>query len=158
MENKKYLNEEEYLKNAKKLKNIGKIALIIGIITLVLGVVLTVLGFANFGNAATDGFGSFTDNPSGFVDNSSGFVSGIFGSMGLFALGSFMDFLGFAITAAGAIIMFIAHRREIAAFSTQQIMPVAKEGAEAIAPTLGTVAKEISKGIKEGMQDDTSDK
>ena len=55
---------------------------------------------------------------------------------------------------SGAIYMF-AKRREIAAFTTQQVMPVAQEGIEKMAPTIGnaagTVAKGISKGIKDGL-------
>ncbi len=54
---------------------------------------------------------------------------------------------------AGSIYMF-AKRREIFAFTTQQVMPVAKEGIEEMAPAIGNVAKEISKGIKEGTKDD----
>ena len=63
----------------------------------------------------------------------------------------------------------VATRREIAAFSVQQVMPVAQEGIEKMAPTFGKVggelaknmapvygeiAKEISKGIKEGLKDE----
>lgn len=66
-----------------------------------------------------------------------------------------------------AIYMF-AKRREMLAFTTQQVMPVAQEGIEKFAPTigkagasvakemapaLGDVAKEISKGIKDGITD-----
>lgn len=47
-----------------------------------------------------------------------------------------------------------AKRREILAFTTQQVMPVAKEGIDTMAPTIGNVAKEISKGIKEGSKED----
>lgn len=68
---------------------------------------------------------------------------------------------------AGYIYM-LAKRREIFAFTAQQVMPVASEGMEKIAPTIGKVgkeitkemapaygemAKEISKGIKEGLKD-----
>ena len=53
---------------------------------------------------------------------------------------------------SGFLYMF-AKRREITAFTTQQVMPVAKEGMEKMAPTVGHVAKEISKGIKEGIKD-----
>lgn len=64
-----------------------------------------------------------------------------------------------------AIYMF-AKRREMLAFTTQQVMPVAQEGIEKFAPTigkagasvakemapaLGDIAKEISKGIKDGV-------
>lgn len=55
------------------------------------------------------------------------------------------------------IIYMISKRREIMAFTAQQAMPVIKEGAEEITPTIGkvtnTIAKEISKGIKEGKED-----
>jgi hypothetical protein len=54
---------------------------------------------------------------------------------------------------AGSIYIF-GKRREIAAFTTQQVMPIAKEGINEMAPTIGNVAGEIAKGIKEGMKDD----
>ena len=54
---------------------------------------------------------------------------------------------------AGSIYIF-GKRREIAAFTTQQVMPVAKEGINEMAPTIGNVAGEIAKGIKEGIKDD----
>lgn len=59
--------------------------------------------------------------------------------------------------------------REMAAYRAQQMMPIAQEGIEKMAPTIGKVgkeiaedmapvygdiAKEISKGIKEGLQDE----
>ena len=54
---------------------------------------------------------------------------------------------------SGSIYM-IAKRREILAFSTQQVMPVAKEGINKMAPTMGNVAKKITKGIKDGLNDE----
>ena len=79
---------------------------------------------------------------------------------------------GFIIIAscmfAGSIYM-TTKQREILAFHTQQVMPVAQEGIEKMAPTIGKagasiakemapaygeVAKEISKGIKEGLKSD----
>lgn len=68
---------------------------------------------------------------------------------------------------AGSIYM-VTKRREIMAFSAQQVMPVAQEGIEKMAPTIGKagasmikeispaigdVAKEISKSIKEGVNE-----
>ena len=47
-----------------------------------------------------------------------------------------------------------AFRREMMAFTVQQAMPVAREGAEKMAPTAGVAAKEIAKGIKEGLKDE----
>lgn len=43
-------------------------------------------------------------------------------------------------------------RREMLAFVTQQTMPIAQEGMEKMAPTLGKVAEEISKGIKNSIK------
>ena len=79
---------------------------------------------------------------------------------------------GFIIIAscmfAGSIYM-TTKQREILAFHAQQVMPVAQEGMEKMAPTIGKtgasiakdmapaygeIAKEISKGIKEGLKND----
>lgn len=69
----------------------------------------------------------------------------------------FYMFGGFIIVAscmiAGSIYAF-AKRREILAFSAQQVMPVAQEGIDKMAPTMGNVAKEITKGIKDGLKDE----
>lgn len=51
----------------------------------------------------------------------------------------------------------ISKRREIMAYSTQQVMPVAQEGIEKMSSTMGTVAKEITKGIKNGLSDTKDD-
>ena len=81
-------------------------------------------------------------------------------------------FGAFIIIASGMIafsIYMFSKRREITAFTTQQIMPVAQEGIEKMAPTIGKVgkelaeemapvygkiAKEISNGIKEGQKEE----
>lgn len=67
------------------------------------------------------------------------------------------------------MLFFTAKRRNIMAFSAQQAIPIAKEGIEEIAPSIGKaganiakemapvygdIAKEISKGIKEGLKDE----
>ena len=51
---------------------------------------------------------------------------------------------------SGFIFMF-AKQRNIVAFQAQQIMPVAKEGIDEMAPTIGKAAGEIAKGIREGL-------
>ena len=80
---------------------------------------------------------------------------------------------GIFIIIASSIIAFsiymIAKRRELLAFGIQQVMPLAEETVEKITPTIaktgatiakemapsyGEIAKEISKGIKEGMKKD----
>lgn len=153
MEKKEYLNEEEYLKNAKKLKTIGFIVLIVGIVTLVISLIVLISGFLGLGNTVSSGIDAFD---SGSVNNSK-VAGGVFGSFGLFAIGGFMNVFGFAITVVGGMILFIAHRREIAAFTTQQVMPLAQEGIDKMTPTVsdaaGSVAKSISKGIAEGKKE-----
>lgn len=63
----------------------------------------------------------------------------------------------FIILASGmasfSIYMF-SKGREITAFTVQQVMPVATEGMGKVAPSIGKVAKEVTKGIKEGLKDD----
>ena len=65
---------------------------------------------------------------------------------------------------SGSIYM-ITKRREMLAFGMQQVMPVAQEGIEKMTPTIkkvgkemapmyGDIAKEISKGIKEGLKEE----
>ena len=145
MENNKYLNEEQYQQNAKKLKRIGKITIIVGILLLVLGVIFFVLGFSQFGKASV---------ASETMINPDKAAEGVFGSFGLLFLGGTLDSLGFFVTAIGIGITIIAHKREITAFTTQQVMPVAKEGINEMAPTIGNAAGEIAKGIKEGLKDE----
>lgn len=82
----------------------------------------------------------------------------------------FGGFIIFATCMISGSIYMIAKRREIIAFSAQQVIPVAQEGMEKVAPTIGKVGKtiseemapaygkiaqEISKGIKTGMGDVT---
>lgn len=73
----------------------------------------------------------------------------------------FYIFGGFIIFMFGMIslsVYVIAKRREIMAFTAQQVMPVAKEGIEEIAPTLGNAASSIAKGIKEGINEADKEK
>lgn len=54
----------------------------------------------------------------------------------------------FITMGASGMLYFIANRRAVAAFTVQQTMPIAQEGLETIAPSVGKVAEEISKGIR----------
>ena len=62
-----------------------------------------------------------------------------------------------ASASTSGIIYLIAKRREITAFTVQQTMPLAQEGIEKMAPTVGnavgTIGKSIAKGIKEGINE-----
>ena len=100
-------------------------------------------------NSLTSTYCSYTQQLEDFTDFNKDFDS--FNSIPFYMFGAFVIIASCMI--AGSIYMF-AKRREIVAFTTQQVMPVAKEGIETMAPTIGNVAKEISKGIKDGINDD----
>lgn len=57
---------------------------------------------------------------------------------------------------SGSIYLF-AKRREITAFTAQQVMPVAQEGIEKMAPTVGNAAGSIAQGITKGIKDGLKD-
>jgi hypothetical protein len=152
MEEKKYLNEEEYQKNNAKVKKVGKIVLIIGISMFVIGITLLLIGFLGFGSSALNN------------DIDSATYQAL-GGMGLFVVGGLLNTFGFFAAGIGGMLLFISHRREITAYSTQQVMPVAKEGveemapvaakaAETMAPSAGKVAEEITKGVKKGLKEE----
>ena len=150
MDNKKeFLTEENYQKSNKKVKTIGNVIMIIGLVLLVGGFILIVSGFLGFGNQVTNGIEMGQDGIN---------AGGIFSSFGGFALGGFMMVPGLFLTAVGFMVRFlIGNRREITAYTTQQVMPVAQEGIEKMAPTIGsavgTIGKELAKGIKEGINE-----
>lgn len=82
----------------------------------------------------------------------------------------FISVLGGILIVAGCgislSIYLIAKRRDIAAFTIQQTMPLAQEGIEKMAPTVGnaagtigkSIAKSIASGIKEGLKEEDTDK
>ena len=145
MQNEKYLSEERYQQNNKKVKIIGNILIIIGLVLLIGGFILTISGFLGFGNQVTNGMqmGQEGINP-----------NRIFSSFGGFAIGGFMMVPGLFLTGIGFMVRFlIGNRREITAYTAQQVMPVAKEGIEEIAPTIGNAVGEIAKGIKKGINE-----
>ena len=59
-----------------------------------------------------------------------------------------------ACSGFGLMLFFMANQRKISAYMVQQQMPIAKEGIEKISPSVGVAAKEITKGIKEGLNDE----
>ena len=72
-----------------------------------------------------------------------------FASTGSIMFGAFICIATCMIS--GSIFM-VSKRRQMLAFHVQQVMPVAKEGVEEIAPTLGKAAEEIAKGVKKGIK------
>lgn len=73
----------------------------------------------------------------------------------------FGAFICFATIVIFVSVLTFAKRRHILAFTTQQTMPVAKEGIDEMAPTIGNaageIAKGITKGIKNGLEDENDD-
>ena len=145
MNQKEYLNEEKYNSTNQKVKKIGNILIIIGLILAGIGFILLIAGLLGFGGQIS----------SGFENGQSGInASKIFSGFGKFAIGGFLIVPGSAIIFIGLIVRFlIGNRREIAAYTAQQVMPVTQEKIDTIAPTIGNAAKEISNGIKEGINE-----
>ena len=65
---------------------------------------------------------------------------------------SYLMLGGFVIIAScilcGGLYLNLVKKREILAYTAQQVIPVAQEGIEKIAPSIGKVAGEIAKNIK----------
>ena len=61
---------------------------------------------------------------------------------------------GLIMSMLGINLKLISKGREINAFYAQQQMPVNKESIEKMAPSVGVAAKEITKGIKEGLDEE----
>ncbi|MBQ3145842.1 MAG: zinc ribbon domain-containing protein [Clostridia bacterium] len=128
MEKNEYLNEEQFKKNNKKVKVAGLIVLSIGIIMLIIG--LFVIKVPEMGE---DGWFELSSKSRKF------------------------KMFGIGLTIIGCMIRFVVgNQRSIMAYKVQEGMPIAKEGIEKMSPSMGTAAKEISKGIKEGMSEDNA--
>lgn len=71
---------------------------------------------------------------------------------------SYLMFGGFVIIAScilcSGLYLNLVKRREILAYTAQQVMPVAQEGIEKMAPSIGKVAGEIAKNIKDSDNKD----
>lgn len=63
-------------------------------------------------------------------------------------------FICIATCMISVFVFIFAKQRHIVAFQAQQVMPVAKESIDEIAPTIGNAAGEIAKGIKKGLEDE----
>ena len=61
-----------------------------------------------------------------------------------FGLGGMAIFMGIAFSLSA---LLISKRREILAYQTQQMMPIAKEGIKEMGPTMGQVAGEMMKDV-----------
>lgn len=148
-----YLNEEKYNKTKKRLQIAALIILIIGII--VGGLLL----YKGINTEKVDINALKVQKNEEFEQN--GF------SEKYYELQEQIDrddpkyvFIGIGIVVllisgvSSLIIYIISKQREINAFYVQQQMPIAQEGIEKMAPSAGVAAKEIAKGIKEGLNDE----
>ena len=161
MEKKEFLTEENYHRTNEKVKRIGKILIIVGLCLGGLGIIFLLSGFFGVGNQIFNGI----QNGQSGVNGSS-----IFAGFGSFAIGGILLLPSVPVTIIGLIMRFlIGNGREIASYTTQQTMPIVQEGMEKMAPSrgrakatiaketapaYGSIAKEIAKGIKEGLKDE----
>ena len=139
MAKKEYLSEEEYQKNNKKVKIAGTIIIAIGL-CIICAAVYTLISASrmNVPDSMWD--------PNWFEYSTA--------QMEKESTGMFMLIPGIFVTVVGCMVRFVvANQRSIMAYQAQQAMPIAKEGIEKMSPTLGTAAKEIAKGVKEGMSE-----
>lgn len=100
----------------------------------------------------------------GYTSNMDDVANGIFNTAinginkakyaGYYMGGGFVIFVTLMISGS---LYLISKRREITAFTVQQTMPLAKEGIEKMAPTVGGAVKEVTKGVKEGLNESDKD-
>ena len=180
MEKEELLNEEKYQKTNGKIKLLALIILLVG---LIVGGFLIYTGVSN--SKSIDKNKVQVEKNEEFMKN--GFSERYYELQDELhkaqSNGFYFTFGPFIIITAcmfsGAIYLS-SKSREIAAYKAQQIMPVAQEGmekmapsvakvgktmaeemapvykdlAKEIAPAYGEIAKEIAKGVKEGMKDE----
>lgn len=89
---------------------------------------------------------SFTDS----FNTQKGKFDKIFKTQPYYMFGTFIILT--SVMLAGGI-YFFAKRREITAFTTQQVMPVAQEGVEKMAPSIGKVGEEVAKGVAKAKEE-----
>ena len=122
------MNEKkEYLSEEETQRISKKLSLI--------GKLLMIFGGISFLVCSVLVFGDFLDFS----------TRGLVGFLWVFSFGAF---------GVGLVLFFNGNQRKIQAYMMQQQMPLVQEGAEKMAPTAGNVAKEITKGIKEGLKED----
>lgn len=86
-------------------------------------------------------------------DNMTSVFDGIvIGGMTFFSIITLL-MIDFILCTPGFALLFIANSRSIYGFVAQSSVPVAKESTKQMAPAFGSVAKEITKGIKSGFSD-----
>lgn len=125
---KEYLNEENYQRANKKVNKAGTGLLVTGLIIIISAIMVAIYVFT-----------------SGDIES----------HILLFILVTLpLLFIGFVLLGIGGQAKILGHARDISAYMAQQHMPIAQERIEKMAPSVGVAAKEIAKGIKEGLKDD----
>ena len=162
--NNQYLNEEKYQEINKKVKRIGKFIMIGALVLIVVGIIILIMA----------------SNKSMPSMNDSSWFEASREQRHQKSLGMNLMMFGIFVEAIGCMVRFgVGNRREIMAYQTQQMMPIAKEGikemapvvgqaantmmkemeptykemAKTMAPIYGEVAKEVGKGIAEGIKE-----
>lgn len=124
MSQKQYLNEEKYQKMKKIFQTFYLILAIVGIGMVIAGIILLV-----------------KNNSVDYI-NLEKIIAYLLILVGVVLTGmSLADLFRHTFT------------RDIQSYYVQQQMPLAQEGIENMAPSVGVAAKEISKGIKEGLNE-----
>lgn len=149
-----YLSEEKYQKNKKILMMIATIILLLSIVGSTL-LIITGINRSNSVNKPeleakiTEEFfkNGFSQKHNELEEQLHYAENAMFFYIG----GGIVILFGIMISSS---LYITAKKREITAFQVQQVMPVAQEGIDKISPTIGNAAKEIAKGVKEGMKDD----
>ena len=123
---KEYLSEEKFQEANNKVKWGGRIAILIGVSMILIGIFVIKVP---------------SMQEDGWFEASSTRM--------------FLIFPGIFVTLVGCMIRFIvANQRNILAYQAQQVRPIVEEGIEKMAPSAKVAAKEITKGIKEGLEDE----
>ena len=123
MNNKEYLTEERYNKMNKGFKTLYIILAIIGVALIITGILILIK------NKDVDFYTISNIIAIGLI------IIGI--PLSVLSIG---DFLRHTFT------------RDMISYYTEQSLPIEKEKIEKIAPSVGVLAKEISKGIKKGKE------
>ena len=126
MNNNQYLSEERYQKTSKKLNIIGMCLLFTGFVGIILAIVMQI----------------FEANNMLYNNNAIPYICG------------FSAFISIPMIGIGIFLLISSKQRQMSAYMIQQQMPIAQEGLEKMSPSMGNAAKEIAKGVKEGLKDD----
>ncbi len=100
------------------------------------------------------GLGGLTQNGGKIFDTVTNKVfRGGFSAIDATALYIFGGFIIVVSCIISLAIYLFARRREVLAFTTQQVMPITQEKIDKMAPTVGNAASELAKGIRKGWEE-----